>query len=198
MDSQLEAVQNEIRKVDDAVVEVEQDLATAKQDLATAKQTNDKEQERCFRDLLLSLNNLLLNLNNQLCGLQEEKNILLRSQATGPRKLTLLQCVDIPAQPFVYARPPSTTPSMLVQHLRHVPGQVLPWLGIEEQACAFRERLPASPAVCDCTCRQCCNHPRKRLPCSCWMVPSSLWPTSWAMYQALQPSSSVNFLKILT
>ena len=68
----------------------------------------------------------------------------------GPRKLTLLQLVDIPSQPFVYARPLSTSTSMPSQHLRHVPDQVLPWLGVEEQACAFRERLPATPAVYDC------------------------------------------------
>lgn len=68
----------------------------------------------------------------------------------GPRKLTLLQVVDKPAQPFVYAWPPSTSTIMPSQHLRHVPDQVLPWLGVTEQACAFRERLPATPAVYGC------------------------------------------------
>ena len=34
-------------------------------------------------------------------------------------------------------------------HLRHVPDQVLPWLGFEEEALAFRETLPDTPAIYD-------------------------------------------------
>ncbi|KAL3149460.1 hypothetical protein ABBQ32_002245 [Trebouxia sp. C0010 RCD-2024] len=58
-----------------------QDLAAAKEALAAAKEAKNGEQEKTLFDMLLSLNNQLLSLNNRLSGLQEEKNILLRSQA---------------------------------------------------------------------------------------------------------------------
>ena len=67
MDSQLEAVRQDIHDVKDEIVEV-------KQKLAAAEKAHNAEKEQ-------SLFNLLLSLNNQLSGLQEEKNILLRSQA---------------------------------------------------------------------------------------------------------------------
>ncbi|KAL3158676.1 hypothetical protein ABBQ32_011418 [Trebouxia sp. C0010 RCD-2024] len=67
MDGQLEAVRQDIGSVKDKIVKT-------KQDLAAAKEARNEEQERLFFQLLLSL-------NNQLSGLQEEKNILLRSQA---------------------------------------------------------------------------------------------------------------------
>ena len=66
MDSQLEAVQQRVRTV-------EQRLVKAEQDLAAAKEAKTGEHERLFE--------LVLSLNNQLSGLQEEKNILLRGQA---------------------------------------------------------------------------------------------------------------------
>ena len=34
-------------------------------------------------------------------------------------------------------------------HLRHVPDQVLPWPEVVEGACAFRDSLPATPALYD-------------------------------------------------
>ncbi len=67
MDSQLEAVRHKIPKVEDKIEKIEQELAAA-------KEAKNGEQERKLFDMLLSL-------NNQLSGLQEEKNILLRSQA---------------------------------------------------------------------------------------------------------------------
>ncbi len=67
----------------------------------------------------------------------------------GPKKLTLLQVVDRTAQPLKPARLMSTSTSMPCSCLRHVPDQVLPWLGVVEEACAFRESLPATPALYD-------------------------------------------------
>lgn len=79
MDSQLEAVQHRVRTVEGRIVKTEQDLAAA------AEQAKNKENERALLDLLLSL-------NNQLIGLQEEKNILLRSQAAS-KQLWVGECV---------------------------------------------------------------------------------------------------------
>ncbi|KAA6429048.1 MAG: hypothetical protein FRX49_01158 [Trebouxia sp. A1-2] len=59
MDGQLEAVRQDMRSVKDKIAEVKQGLAVAEH----------------------AHNALLLSLNNQLLSLQEEKNILLRSQA---------------------------------------------------------------------------------------------------------------------
>ena len=67
MDSQLEAVRQDIGSVKDEIVKT-------KQDLAAAEQAGNKGEKRVLLDLLLSL-------NNQLLSLQEEKNILLRNQA---------------------------------------------------------------------------------------------------------------------
>ena len=78
MDSQLEAVRQDIRDVKDEIVEV-------KQKLAAAEQAHDAEKEQ-------SLLNLLLSLNNQLSGLQEEKTILLRNQAPSKPCLQLVHC----------------------------------------------------------------------------------------------------------
>ncbi|KAL3156252.1 hypothetical protein ABBQ32_012527 [Trebouxia sp. C0010 RCD-2024] len=88
-DSQLEAVRQDIRSAKDEIVQIKQDLTIAKQDLATAKQANDKEKERFLCDLLLGL-------NNQLSGLQEEKNILLRSQAPSQQQ----ELVSFWAKPY--------------------------------------------------------------------------------------------------
>ena len=65
----------------------------------------------------------------------------------GLNKLTLLQVLDSTAQPFKYAIPPSTSTTLPKGYLRHVPDQVLPWLRVEEEALAFRESLPATPAI---------------------------------------------------
>ncbi|KAL0047747.1 hypothetical protein WJX82_010836 [Trebouxia sp. C0006] len=70
MDSQLEAVRQDIRDVKDEIVEV-------KQKVAAAEDAHNAEREQSHFNLLLSL-------NQQLSGLQEKENILLRSQA--PRK----------------------------------------------------------------------------------------------------------------
>ena len=67
MDGQLEAVRQDIGSVKDKIVKTEQDLAAA-------KEAKNGDREKSLFDMLLSL-------NNQLSGLQEEKNILLRSQA---------------------------------------------------------------------------------------------------------------------
>ncbi|KAL0023206.1 hypothetical protein WJX79_002805 [Trebouxia sp. C0005] len=67
MDSQLEAVRQDIGSVKDEIVKT-------KQDLAAAEQAGNKGKERVLLDLLLSL-------NNQLLSLQEEKHFLLRNQA---------------------------------------------------------------------------------------------------------------------
>lgn len=84
MESQLKAVRQDICSVKDKILAIEQDLATA-------KQTNNKEQERFLCDLLLSLSNQLGGLNNQLSGLQEEKNVLLREQASSKQCLELVR-----------------------------------------------------------------------------------------------------------
>ena len=69
MDSQLDAVRHRICKAEDEIVETKQELAAAKQ----AGNKGGAEEVKFLRGQLLSL-------NNQLSGLQEEKNILLRSQ----------------------------------------------------------------------------------------------------------------------
>ncbi len=76
MDSQLEAVRQDIGSVKDEVVKT-------KQDLAAAKEARNGEQERLFFQLLLSL-------NNRLSGLQEKENIILRSQAPSKPCLQLV------------------------------------------------------------------------------------------------------------
>lgn len=63
--------------------------------------------------------------------------------------LTLLQVVNSTAQPFKCAIPSNTSLSMPKTCLRHVPDQVLAWLRLEEEALAFRESLPATPAIYD-------------------------------------------------
>jgi len=77
MDSQLEAVRQDIRGVKEKIVRTEQNLAAA-------EQAGNKEKERSLFELLLSL-------NNQLSGLQEKENILLRSQAPGKHCLELVR-----------------------------------------------------------------------------------------------------------
>ena len=73
MNSQLDAVRHRICKAEDEIVKF-------KQDLAAAEQAGNKAKERVLLDLLLSL-------YNQLVSLQEEENILLRSQT--PSKFCL-------------------------------------------------------------------------------------------------------------
>lgn len=68
MNSQLEAVGDEIRQVEDDIVGVKRDLAEAKE----AK----NGQERSLVDLQISF-------NNQLPSLNEKENILLSGQASG-------------------------------------------------------------------------------------------------------------------
>ena len=67
MDSQLEAVRQDIHAVKEKVERTERNMTAA-------EQAGNREKER-------SLSELLLSLNNQLNGLQEKENILLRSQA---------------------------------------------------------------------------------------------------------------------
>jgi hypothetical protein len=67
----------------------------------------------------------------------------------GPKKLTLLQLADSTLQPLEPAMRMSTSTSMPSLHLRHVPDQVLPWPEVVEEACAFRDSLPATPALYD-------------------------------------------------
>ena len=67
----------------------------------------------------------------------------------GPKKLSLLQVIGSTAQPFKYGLTSNTSTSMPPDHLRHAPDQVLPWLGVEEEALAFRESLPATSAMYD-------------------------------------------------
>ena len=69
MDSQLEAVRQEVFEVKGKIAKTEQKLAAAEH-----ASNGDK-------DLLLSLNNQLLSLNNQVLSLNEKENILLRNQA---------------------------------------------------------------------------------------------------------------------
>ena len=91
MDSQLEAVRQDIGSVKDEIVKT-------KQDLAAAEQAGNMGKERVLLDLLLSL-------NNQLLSLQEEKNILLRNQAPSkslPSACTYwLTCFHIICSPFI-------------------------------------------------------------------------------------------------
>ncbi|DBB06155.1 TPA: hypothetical protein ACH3X3_009708 [Trebouxia sp. C0006] len=79
---------------------------------------------------------------------EREIDSLTEKLTTGPEKLTLLQVVDSTAQSLMSARLTSASPSMPSLHLRHVPDQVLPWPDVEK-ACAFRESLPATPALYD-------------------------------------------------
>ncbi|KAL3159354.1 hypothetical protein ABBQ32_14138 [Trebouxia sp. C0010 RCD-2024] len=87
MDGQLDPVKQDIRNIQERIVRYEQKLAVA-------EQAGNKEEERKLFDMLLSL-------NNQLSGLQEEKNILLRSQA--PRRAMNLQAACPDEQASKYA-----------------------------------------------------------------------------------------------
>ena len=91
MDSQLEAVRQDIGSVKDEIVKT-------KQDLAAAEQAGNKGKERVLLDLLLSL-------NNQLPSLQDKENILLQNQAPSksrPSACTYwLTCFHIICAPFV-------------------------------------------------------------------------------------------------
>ena len=78
MDSQLEAVRQEI-------LEVKGKLAKTEQKLAVAEHAPNGN-----KDLLLSLNNQLLSLNNQVLSLNEKENILLRSQTPSKPCLQLV------------------------------------------------------------------------------------------------------------
>ena len=76
MDGQLDPVKQDMRNIQERIVRYEQKLSIA-------EQAGNKEEERKLFDMLLSL-------NNQLSGLQEEKNILLRSQAPSKPCLQLV------------------------------------------------------------------------------------------------------------
>ena len=81
MDSQLEAVRQEVFEVKGKIANTEQKLAAAEH----APNGN--------KDLLLSLNNQLLSLNNQVLSLNEKENILLRNQAPSKPCTLWLACV---------------------------------------------------------------------------------------------------------
>ena len=80
MESQWEAVRQDIRSAKHEVVEVKQDLAIAKQ----ADNKGGKEEVRFLRGRLEKLDSQLLSLN-------EKENILLRSQAPGKQCLELVR-----------------------------------------------------------------------------------------------------------
>ncbi|KAL3137453.1 hypothetical protein ABBQ38_004744 [Trebouxia sp. C0009 RCD-2024] len=142
--------ENQVLAVQQQIEDVLQKVSDTEASLALEKQAGHEAEVRFLRGQLEQLYRTRV-------ALQEMENRLSPAQQGGPRKLTLLQLVDIPSQPFVYARPPSTSSIMPSRHLRHVPDQVLPWLGVEEQACAFKERLPATPAIYDCYMRMTCH-----------------------------------------
>ena len=79
MDSQLEAVRQDIRSVKDKIVEIEQELAIAKQ----AGNKGGEEEVRFLRGRLEKLDSQVLSLNSQVLSLSEKENILLRRQASG-------------------------------------------------------------------------------------------------------------------
>ena len=79
MESQLEAVRQDIRSVKDEIVEVKQELAIAKQ----AGSKGVEEEVRFLRGRLEKLDSQLLSLN-------EKENILLRGQASGNHCLQLV------------------------------------------------------------------------------------------------------------
>ncbi|KAL0043295.1 hypothetical protein WJX79_000713 [Trebouxia sp. C0005] len=87
MESQLEAVRQEIRSAKDEIVEV-------KQDLAIAKQAGNKGGEKEVR----FLRGRLEKLDSQMLSLNEKENILLRSQAPG--KFTLKNLISRPFPPL--------------------------------------------------------------------------------------------------
>ena len=78
MDSQLDAVRHRICKAEDKIAKTEQKLAAAER-----PGNKTEEDVKFFRAQLLSL-------NNQLSSLQEEKNILLRSQTPSKPCLQLV------------------------------------------------------------------------------------------------------------
>ena len=80
MESQLEAVRQNIRSVKDEILEV-------KQELAIAKQAGNKGGEEEVR----FLHGRLEKLENQLLSLQDKKNSLLRIQAPSKPCLQLVQ-----------------------------------------------------------------------------------------------------------
>ena len=89
MDVQLGAVRQEIGSVKAEIVKT-------KQDVAAAKEARDGGLERHYLQLVLTLNKQLSGLQDQLGGLQEEKNILLRGQASGKFCLELACAVRAP------------------------------------------------------------------------------------------------------
>ncbi|KAA6417312.1 MAG: hypothetical protein FRX49_12700 [Trebouxia sp. A1-2] len=91
MDSQLDAVRHRICKAEDEIVETKQELAAAKQ----AGNKGGAEEVKFLRGQLLSL-------NNQLSSLQEEKNILLRSQT--PIEMVDCETNEPSIQPFIVPR----------------------------------------------------------------------------------------------
>ena len=83
MDSQLEAVRQDIRGVKGKIARTEQDLGAA-------EQAGNTEKASLLFELLLSL-------NKQLPSLHEKENILLRRQAPGKQCLELVRtglCFD--------------------------------------------------------------------------------------------------------
>lgn len=84
MESQLEAVRQEIRSAKDEIVEV-------KQELAIAKQAGNKGGEKEVR----FLRGRLEKLDSQMLSLNEKENILLRSQAPGKQCLELVLACDV-------------------------------------------------------------------------------------------------------
>ena len=94
MDSQLEAVRQDIHDVKWKVAKTEQNLA---------EHAHNAEREKVLLDLLLSLNNQLLSLNNQLLSLQEEKNIILQKQA--PSKSLPSACTNWLTRIYIICAP---------------------------------------------------------------------------------------------
>lgn len=85
MDSQLEVVRQDIRDVKGKIAKTEQNLAVAER-----PGNKTEEDVKFFRGRLEKLDSQLVSLNNLLSGLQEEKNILLRSQALSKPCLQLV------------------------------------------------------------------------------------------------------------
>ncbi|KAL0024981.1 hypothetical protein WJX77_008277 [Trebouxia sp. C0004] len=85
MESQSEAVKQDIRGVKDEIVEVKQELAIAKQ----AGNKGDEEEVRFLRGRLEKLDSQLLSLN-------EKENILLRRQAPSQQELQHLLGTPLP------------------------------------------------------------------------------------------------------
>ncbi|KAA6418757.1 MAG: hypothetical protein FRX49_11245 [Trebouxia sp. A1-2] len=128
MESQLEAVRQEIRSAKDEIVEV-------KQELAIAKQAGNKGGEKEVR----FLRGRLEKLDSQMLSLNEKENILLRSQAPG--KFTLKNLISRPFPPLDARLSSRSSNSKTILSAPRTFEDILPWPQLLLQARELEDSL---------------------------------------------------------